>query len=41
MEARRIGTVRDWCVMEAPTGQCLCVVTLTRDRDKGDFNRWD
>jgi hypothetical protein len=24
--AKRIGTVRDWCVMEAPTGQRFCVV---------------
>jgi predicted enzyme related to lactoylglutathione lyase len=39
--AKRIGTVKDWCVMEAPTGQRFCVVTLTRDRDKGDFNSWD
>ncbi len=24
--ARRIGSIRDWCVMEAPTGQRFCVV---------------
>ena len=24
--AKRIGTVRDWCVMKAPTGQRFCVV---------------
>lgn len=27
--ARRIRTVRDWCVMEAPTGQRFCVVPVT------------
>jgi catechol 2,3-dioxygenase-like lactoylglutathione lyase family enzyme len=39
--ATRVGVVRDWCVMEAPTGQRFCVVPLTRDREHGDFNRWD
>jgi hypothetical protein len=28
--ARRIGTVRTWCVMEAPTGQRFCVVRPQR-----------
>jgi len=24
--AKRVATIRDWCVMEAPTGQRFCVV---------------
>lgn len=26
--ARRVTTIRDWCVMEAPTGQRFCVVPV-------------
>jgi len=28
--ARRIGTIKSWCVMEAPTGQRFCVVAAQR-----------
>lgn len=31
--ARRIADIRDWCVMEAPTGQRFCVVRV----QSGDF----
>jgi hypothetical protein len=31
--ARRVATIRDWCVMEAPTGQRFCVVPV----QSGDF----
>jgi catechol 2,3-dioxygenase-like lactoylglutathione lyase family enzyme len=27
--AKRVGTIRTWCVMEAPTGQRFCVVRAT------------
>lgn len=39
--ARRIGLIKTWCVMEAPTGQRFCVV---RGRDlerKRGVNVWD
>lgn len=40
--AKQVGMVRDWCVMEAPTGQRFCVV---RHKHRADFaaraNAWD
>ncbi len=38
--AKRISEVKDWCVMEAPTGQRFCIVPLSRDRSSGRFNSW-
>jgi len=38
--AKRVRQIRDWWVLEAPTGQRFCVVPASR----GDFataNRWD
>jgi hypothetical protein len=37
--ARRVGTVRDWQVMEAPTGQRFCVVPARQGLSAG--NSWD
>ena len=39
--ARRISAVRDWQVMEAPTGQRFCVVPARRDRVDPKANTWD
>ncbi len=39
--AKRIGEVRTWCVMEAPTGQRFCVVRVQSDGDDTGFNTWD
>jgi predicted enzyme related to lactoylglutathione lyase len=39
--ARRIGTVRNWCVMQAPTGQRFCVVAPERADFAAHANRWD
>ena len=40
--AKKVGTVRDWCVMEAPTGQRFCVVP---HKGRADFaaraNSWN
>ncbi|MGH8223024.1 MAG: VOC family protein [Woeseiaceae bacterium] len=33
--AREIARIRDWCVMEAPTGQRFCVVPVV----SGDFDK--
>jgi predicted enzyme related to lactoylglutathione lyase len=38
--ARRIGTVRSWCVMEAPTGQRFCVVRPQRADFAARANSW-
>lgn len=39
--ARRIGFVKRWWVMEAPTGQRFCVVRM-RDPERGATpNQWD
>ena len=37
--ARRVGAVRDWQVMEAPTGQRFCVVPARRGVPQG--NTWN
>jgi predicted enzyme related to lactoylglutathione lyase len=40
--ARKIGMVRSWCVMEAPTGQRFCVVQQQRRPDfAAQANTWD
>jgi hypothetical protein len=37
--ARGVSTVRDWQVMEAPTGQRFCVVPARQGLSAG--NSWD
>jgi predicted enzyme related to lactoylglutathione lyase len=39
--ARRLGTVRSWCVMQAPTGQRFCVVRPQRADFAARANRWN
>jgi len=39
--ARRVGTVKSWCVMEAPTGQRFCVVRVQRADFAVKANTWD
>ena len=39
--ARRIGAVRRWVVMQAPTGQRFCVVNPQRAHFSDTANRWD
>jgi glyoxalase superfamily protein len=39
--ARRVGSVRSWYVMEAPTGQRFCVVRPQRPDFDSKANRWD
>jgi len=39
--ARRIGFVKRWWVMEAPTGHRFCVVRLRSDEGKAPANVWD
>jgi predicted enzyme related to lactoylglutathione lyase len=39
--ARRIGDVRSWVVMEAPTGQRFCVVRAQRADFREHANTWD
>lgn len=38
--AKRIGKVRDWVVMEAPTGQRFCIVRPQRAGFEEGANRW-
>jgi predicted enzyme related to lactoylglutathione lyase len=38
--AKRIGTVKNWCVMEAPTGQRFCIVRPQRADFKEHANVW-
>src|SRR5207253_11320407 len=38
--ARRIGFVKRWWVLEAPTGQRFCVVNPQRERIGADGNEW-
>lgn len=38
--ARRIGKVRTWVVMEAPTGQRFCIVRAARANFDATANRW-
>ena len=39
--ARRIGKVKGWIVMEAPTGQRFCIVKPCRANFDRDANTWD
>ena len=39
--ARRIKAVRDWVVMEAPTGQRFCLVPAFRENFLKDANIWE
>ena len=39
--ARRIGAVRSWLVMEAPTGQRFCIVRPQRSNFAETANNWD
>ena len=39
--ARRIGNIRRWVVMEAPTGQRFCVVRPQRANFGANARRWD
>jgi len=39
--ARRIGMVKSWCVMEAPTGQRFCVVRPQRPDFAAQANSWN
>jgi hypothetical protein len=38
--ARKIGDVKSWCVMEAPTGQRFCVVPAESAAFAEKANRW-
>jgi predicted enzyme related to lactoylglutathione lyase len=38
--AKRVGVVKNWCVMEAPTGQRFCLVRPQRAGFKEDANVW-
>ena len=38
--ARRIENVRNWCVMEAPSGQRFCVVRPQRSTFEEEANTW-
>lgn len=39
--ARRVGKVKTWCVMEAPTGQRFCVVRPQRADFAENANVWE
>ena len=39
--ARRIKAVRDWVVMEAPTGQRFCIVPAFRENFLKEANVWE
>ena len=38
--AKRIGTVKRWCVMEAPSGHRFCVVSPQRSTFEEEANTW-
>src|SRR5207248_10157405 len=38
--ARRVGRVKTWWVLEAPTGQRFCVINLQRGPLKDHANEW-
>jgi predicted enzyme related to lactoylglutathione lyase len=38
--ARRVGFIKRWWVMEAPTGQRFCIVNPQRGALKGRANEW-
>ncbi len=39
--AKRVKSVRDWWVMEAPTGHRFCVVNAQKSSFKHSANEWD
>ena len=39
--ATRVAQIRDWWVMQAPTGQRFCVVPVANDFFRETANRWD
>lgn len=39
--AKRVSAVRNWVVMEAPTGQRFCVVQAARANFDQQANRWE
>jgi len=39
--AKRVKAVRDWVVMEAPTGQRFCVVPAFRENFEQEANLWE
>jgi len=39
--ARRVEKVRDWWVMEAPTGHRFCVIPVQRSAFEDQANRWE
>ena len=39
--ARRLGPIKRWVVMEAPTGQRFCVVPQAREEFEQTANNWD
>lgn len=38
--ATRVKLVKDWWVMEAPSGHRFCVISLHSDQDVGKLNTW-
>ena len=39
--AKRVSEVRTWLVMEAPTGQCFCLVRPQRAAFEAEANLWE
>ena len=39
--AKRIADIKSWCVMEAPTGQRFCVVSVVSGDFKEKANTWE
>jgi predicted enzyme related to lactoylglutathione lyase len=39
--ARRVAAVKNWLVMQAPTGQRFCIVPPESARFASEANRWD
>ncbi|WP_119459868.1 VOC family protein [Rhodospirillaceae bacterium SYSU D60014] len=39
--AKRVAQIRDWWVMEAPTGHRFCVVTVQTVNFAAEANRWE
>lgn len=39
--AKKIGFVKRWWVMEAPTGQRFCVIRMRENAQRADSNTWD
>ncbi len=39
--ATRIGNIKNWCVMEAPTGQRFCIVPVVSKNFDDRANKWE